>query len=136
MKKITQKSCAICHRPFCPDPRVGDRQRVCQNIQCQRQRKRLAQKRWLAENPDYFKGRYPELKEKILAYQHNKRSLKQQVQSNDIQDELTKYRNNLLSKLKKAMTIQDEITLKINIIQNSIQEVCTILYKTSYDNVF
>jgi hypothetical protein len=136
MKTITPKTCVICHCLFYPDPRVGDRQQVCKNIKCQQERKRLAQKRWLAANPDYFKGRYPELKEKIRANQRTKRLLKQQQKSYDIQDELSVLENRVLSSLKSAITIQDEITLKFTVIQNSLRQAFELLYKTSYDNVF
>ena len=112
MKKT--KVCMICKKPFIPDPRVGDRQKVCKNLHCQRQRKKLAQKQWLLKNPDYFKRRYPQLKEQILNYQksHSQQADKKAI---TIQDELIGYNNKLLRVLNKARTIQDELTLKISL---------------------
>jgi len=60
------KICEICHKEFKPDYRVVDRQRVCDRLACQQERKRRAQQAWLKKNPGYFKGRYPQLKDKIL----------------------------------------------------------------------
>ena len=110
MKKT--KVCMVCKKSFIPDPRVGDRQKVCKNLHCQRQRKKLAQKQWLLKNPDYFKRRYPQLKEQILNYQksHSQQADKKAI---TIQDELIGYNNKLLRILNKARTIQDELTLKI-----------------------
>ncbi|MDZ7292872.1 MAG: hypothetical protein ONB42_23335, partial [candidate division KSB1 bacterium] len=63
MNPTPTKICEICHVAFTPDPRVGDRQRVCRKLRCQLERKRRAQKNWLAQNPDAFRGRYPKLQQ-------------------------------------------------------------------------
>jgi len=36
---------------------------VCSNADCQKKRKKKYQKKWQEENPNYFRGRYPHLKE-------------------------------------------------------------------------
>lgn len=49
--------CQFCGRFFCPDPRVGARQKSCGQTECRKKRKQAAQLRWTQNNPDYFKGR-------------------------------------------------------------------------------
>jgi len=124
------KVCMICKKSFIPDPRVGDRQKVCKNLHCQRQRKKLAQKQWLLKNPDYFKRRYPQLKEQILNYQkrHSQQAGEKAV---TIQNELSGYNNKLLRMLNKAMTIQDELTLKISLTKQPLFTAISLIYKTS-----
>lgn len=127
---INQKVCIICNEKFTPDPRVGDRQKVCKKTHCKLQRKKLAQQNWVRQNPGYFKGRYLQLKDQILA---NKR---QQAQSKStacsgIQDELTYNQNRLLTALKYIMSIQDEITRKITKGKYYLQDILTLVYKTS-----
>lgn len=55
--------CEFCGRFFVPDRRVGNRQRSCSNALCRKKRKQGAQKRWVAENPGYFCGRYEVVKQ-------------------------------------------------------------------------
>lgn len=124
------KVCIICKENFVPDPQVGDRQKVCSKTFCKLQRKKLSQQNWVRKNPDYFKGRYPQLKEQILA---NKR---QQAQSRSkvcfrIQDKLTSNQNKLLTALEYFMRIQDEITRKITKSKSCLQDTLTLVYKTS-----
>ena len=108
----TTKTCEVCHCQFKPDPRVGDRQRVCRKLSCQKERKRRSQRAWLKKNPDYFKGRYPLLKEYILPYQKrcpNKRPADRKTKI--IQDKIIFINNKpLLGIEKDALTIQDKIT--------------------------
>lgn len=59
---VLKKQCQFCGRFFRPDRRVGNRQKSCFRQNCQKKRKQAAQKRWMANNPDYFKGRYEETK--------------------------------------------------------------------------
>ena len=66
------KVCIVCNETFTPDPRVGDRQKVCNKTYCKLQRKKLAQHNWVQKNPGYFKGRYPQLKDQILANKKRK----------------------------------------------------------------
>ena len=47
------KPCRICRQWFRPDPRVGERQKVCSNPRCQRTRRQRNQEDWRGRNPDY-----------------------------------------------------------------------------------
>jgi hypothetical protein len=42
---------------FAPDPRVGERQHVCQREECQAERHRRDQAEWYRRNPGYFIAR-------------------------------------------------------------------------------
>jgi predicted nucleic acid-binding Zn ribbon protein len=102
------KQCEFCGSDFEADPRVASRQRACQSLSCQQQRKRQAQQTWVAKNPDYFKGRYAELKRWLAdhpgylkAYRTHKR------QPCDIQDEISPEKTVPVSVLAD---IQDELT--------------------------
>jgi len=123
------KICEICHVAFTPDPRVGERQRVCQKLDCQLERKRRAQKNWLAKNPDAFRGRYPKLQQwlaKHPSYLKNYRARQKQLAApapGDIQDELTGCQNSSLTQLRQLMDMQDEITAKITACKQSLQEL-------------
>jgi len=57
------KRCLFCGQFFIPDPRVGDRQKACHREPCKRKRKTVAQRRWCENNPGYFEGRYPYVKQ-------------------------------------------------------------------------
>ena len=125
-----EKVCIVCHEIFTADPRVADRQKVCNKTYCKLQRKKRAQQNWLRKNPGYFKGRYPQLKEQILA---NK---KKKVQSKPkacfrIQDKLTSNQNKLLTALETLMNIQDEITRRITTTKYCLKDTLTLVYKTS-----
>ena len=67
MKSKIAKTCIICQDTFYPDRRVEKRRKVCDKLYCKLEHKRQSQQKWLKANPDYFKGRYPQLKEKIMA---------------------------------------------------------------------
>lgn len=112
IKPIFKKRCIICKDEFTPDPRVGDRQKVCSKLACKLQRKKLAQQHWCARNPDYFKSRYPLLKEQILANQR-KSPRKQPVSPPTIQDKIIRWLQSMLKATRQLATIQDELTSKI-----------------------
>jgi hypothetical protein len=57
------KRCLFCGQFFIPDPRVGDRQKACHRESCKKKRKAVAQRRWCKNNPGYFQGRYPYVKQ-------------------------------------------------------------------------
>ena len=57
MGPMKKRPCAICRKWFEPDPRVGDRQRVCSDPECQRKRQAQNQAAWLARQPGYFLAR-------------------------------------------------------------------------------
>ena len=116
-KPIITKRCIVCKEEFTPDARVGHRQKVCQKFACKLQRKRIAQKRWCYNNPDYFKNRYPSLKAQILKNQQ--KSVQNISESTPtIQDEITIFTNRLLRAVTKIKTIQDELTYKITVINS------------------
>lgn len=128
--KNTEKVCIICNEKFTPNPRVGDRQKVCNNTYCKLQRKKRAQQHWVRKNPGYFKGRYLQLKDQILA--NNKRLAQSKPRACfSIQDELTFNQNKLLTALEYLTSIQDEITHKITMSKYCLQDTLTLVYKTS-----
>jgi hypothetical protein len=142
MENSLFKICEICHKEFEPDYRVADRQRVCKKFNCQQERKRRAQHAWLKKNPGYFKGRYPELKDKILDRQKKLKTEKAKklsvssAVSATIQDELILNNNMLLTQLGAMLTIQDEITSKFIICNRHLHQLKTRLYKTIEPAVF
>ncbi|MGH7600670.1 MAG: hypothetical protein ACREOI_30300 [bacterium] len=127
MSENHTKICEICHVAFTPDQRVGERQRVCQERHCQQERKRRAQKNWLAKNPDAFRGRYPKLQQWLAKhpdYLKNYRARQKQLAPpgrGDIQDELTGCQNSSLMQLRQLVDVQDEITAKITACKQSLQ---------------
>ncbi len=117
-KEAGQKRCGYCGKYFRPDYRVGERQKACKDRLCQARRKKEAQKRWLENNPGYFKGRYTEIKEWRKAhpdYQRRWRA-RRRAKRREIQDEITPskpvitIRLVIPAKLLKG-EIQDEIRL-------------------------
>jgi hypothetical protein len=57
-----RKRCRFCGDLFPVDRRLKGKQFSCSRPECQLRRKQAGQERWLARNPDYFKGRYPKVK--------------------------------------------------------------------------
>ena len=132
-----RKNCEICQTAFEADPRVGERQRVCRQIACQRERKRRAQQQWVAKNPGYFAGRYPQLKiwlttrPEYLKTYRQARSSAPMPASGDIQDESTPdFSKHLLA----ARDIQDEISAKLNKSRQHLEQIC-LIYKRSSASV-
>lgn len=58
-----KRPCGICRRWFEPHPRAGERQRVCSERACQRERHRRADNAWHARNPNCDRKR--RLKERL-----------------------------------------------------------------------
>ncbi len=52
-----KRPCSKCRRWFEPDARVGDRQRACGAVDCQRARHAEADRAWRAANRDYDRDR-------------------------------------------------------------------------------
>lgn len=103
------KHCEFCGKFFVPDPRVGARQRACSRPECRKSRKQVAQREWLArQEPGYFAGRYPYVKEW--------RQRRRQAAGSVIQDEISNAKP--VQKLvlwipaSRLGMIQDEITLR------------------------
>jgi hypothetical protein len=131
MKSEIAKTCIICQGIFYPDRRVEKRQKVCDKLSCKLERKSQSQRNWLTHNPDYFKGRYCQLKDQILKNKKNKTFQVKAPPSLGIQDELTSYNNNLLTLLHTIRSIQDEITDKITKTKLHIKKSINIVYKTN-----
>jgi len=49
---LRKRPCRICRRWFAPHPRAGDRQRVCGDAECQRERHRRACTSWREQQGD------------------------------------------------------------------------------------
>jgi hypothetical protein len=102
------KQCEFCGRFFVSDPRVGNRQRACSRPECGKARKRASQKAWLGNEPGYFYGRYPYVKE----WRQKRRSTASEM----IQDEIPPSKPVLklvcLLPASHCSMIQDEITLR------------------------
>ena len=63
-----KKRCAYCHRAYRPDPRTAGFQKSCSAPTCRRKRKQEAQAKFLKENPNYFRGRYGQIKKWLAAH--------------------------------------------------------------------
>ena len=53
------RQCRYCGRDYVPDPRTAAIQKSCARTSCRKERRRQAQARYLAANPDVFQGLYP-----------------------------------------------------------------------------
>jgi hypothetical protein len=105
-----QKRCVYCGRYYKPDRRARRVQKSCQRPTCRARRKRESHKRWLEANPDYFKGRYSEIKawrEKHPDYQRLWRK-----KAREIQDEIPP------EKPVRTMVL----VIPDNMLQNEIQD--------------
>lgn len=77
------KRCEFCGRYFRAHRFVGSRQRACTEVGCKKKRKQSSQKSWLGKNPEYFRGRYGELKrwrDKHPGYQRQWRAKRREIQ--------------------------------------------------------
>jgi len=105
-----QKRCVYCGRFYKPDPRARMVQKSCQNPTCRAKRKRESHKRWLEANPNYFKGRYSEVKAWRKKHPDYQRLWRKKVR--EIQDEI------LPEKPVRTMVL----VIPDNILQNEIQD--------------
>jgi hypothetical protein len=135
------KSCEICGISFIPDPRVGDRQKVCFKTTCQLERKKRSQAAWLSRNPGYFKGRYPNTKAWLEAhpgYLETYRLKRKACVRADIQDELTclktmpeselgDIQDTLKACLNRHLMYRDDISLSTDI-QDELRLIIPIAY--------
>lgn len=132
MNHIIQKQCDICHEFFEVVPQVAKRQNSCDKLDCKLEHKRRYNQQWRAkkENADYFKGRYPELKQWLQrnpGYLKNYRAQRNSIakqKSNDIQVELTPINNNKLTvnTIKILNDIQVELNTNINNKKQQLQQ--------------
>ena len=111
----SKKKCRCCRRVFTPDPRVGDRQVCCQSEDCKKESKRISQKRWCRANPDYFHGRYEEIRlwrEKNPGYQKQWRRVRSEIQDEIARKKSVEPTRLMLPVCILKAEIQDEIRLK------------------------
>jgi len=132
MHDIQPRRCAVCDASFIPDKRVGARQQICFKLSCQQERKRRSQRRWLSQNPGYFQGRYPNLKQWLATHPgYLRRYRAGRPASGDIQDELTFCKHDVLGALQQSLDIQDEISSKITKSKKHLKGLRSVIYKTS-----
>jgi len=81
-----QTRCAYCGRYYRPDPRTRKTQKSCREAACRAKRKRESQRKWTKANPDYFKGRYVNVKEWRKQHPDYQRLWRKKVR--EIQDEI------------------------------------------------
>lgn len=130
MKSNIPKTCKICQDTFYPHKQVEKRQKVCDKLSCKRINKKRSQDIWKDKNPQYYTGRYPELKEQILENKKKKKQPKLKTQpSSGIQDELTCNKNSLLIELKDMKGIQDELTKIITKNKRHLNSSLKMVYK-------
>jgi hypothetical protein len=109
-----QKRCAYCGRYYRPDRRTRKTQKSCREAACRAKRKRESQRKWTRANPDYFKGRYVNVKEWRKKHPDYQRLWRKKVR--EIQDEIRPaepVRTMILVIPEKMLKneIQDEIRL-------------------------
>jgi hypothetical protein len=56
MKRRNRRKCLYCKEEFEVDVRSAKRQKCCRKPECRRASKAARQGRWLAKNPEYFRG--------------------------------------------------------------------------------
>ena len=52
--RVPQRRCAVCHHGFVPDPRVGERQKLCRRVECRKAHRESSQAAWRTAHPGYF----------------------------------------------------------------------------------
>ena len=75
---LSRRRCPFCRRWFDPHPRLKQRQKTCGQRDCRRQQKRKSNEQWRRENPAYFRGVYPQQKEKYGTRSDYRRHYRQQ----------------------------------------------------------
>lgn len=63
-----EKRCVYCHSSYRPDPRTAATQKSCPDPACRLKRKQEAHAKFLKDNPDYFRGRYGQIKRWLAAH--------------------------------------------------------------------
>jgi len=149
---MQNKICEVCGDVFTPKPQVGKRQRTCGKTECKRELHNRSQRKWMERNPDYYKGRYPYVKEWLKAHPDYQRNYRARIKENshkngefDIcrkawltcaygtpQDELTICEDSVLNKLKQVIDIQDKLISRISTNKRNLDQLTALIYKTSY----
>ena len=109
-----QKRCVYCGRYYRPDPRARKVQKSCRDPLCRSKRKRESQKRWVEQNPGYFKGRYVNVKEwrkHHPDYQRLWRKKRREIQDEIARSEPTRTMLLVIPEKMLKNEIQDEIRL-------------------------
>ena len=70
--KNRTRPCRICRKWFCPDPRVGERQKTCGDKDCQDKWHAKKCAEWNKKNPAYFREIY--LNKKLAVVKESSRS--------------------------------------------------------------
>jgi len=112
--KNGQKRCVYCGRYYRPDPRARKVQKTCLDGACRAKRKRESHKKWREANPDYFKGRYSEVKawrEKHPDYQRLWRKKLREIQDEIPPSEPVRTMVLVIPEKMLKNEIQDEIRL-------------------------
>jgi len=131
----TKGKCRCCRRVFTPDSRVGARQVCCQTEGCKKQFKRISQKRWCRANPDYFHGRYAELRlwrERNPGYQKRWRRGRSEIQDEIANKKSVESIRLMLPLCILKAEIQDEIRLKYK----RHQEVTALFVHDIQDEIY
>lgn len=147
-----KKKCSFCGRLFLPDPRVGERQKTCSREECRRQRKTLSQKRWVENNPDYFRGRYEHTRNWLDQHpgylrqfraSHPEYTEKNRIRSRERRNELARSEFDIQDKLKTQLIeisrirtrnlrfdIKDEIMTQQACLAQIMLKLMGLIYKT------
>lgn len=91
---MKKKRCPYCQTYFIPYPSVGQRQKACGRVECQKLHKAQNNKQWRKKNPKYYQGDYSRLKAWL----------------DEHPDYLKQYRQNhpeYIEKNKKAQSLRD-----------------------------
>ncbi len=113
-KKRRRRRCRFCRELFTADPRLKERQYACSAPRCQRQRKAASQQRWLARNPDYFKGRYHATKDWLKAHPgylkgYRRRHPKKRQRDNEARKERRREAKKRRADIQVAISLQEPV---------------------------
>ena len=108
MKLIKKRPCKICHKWFKPHPKAGDRQHVCSDPACQRERHRKSCEEWRNKNPDYDKENHLQIKIQ------NEREKIESGKNTSIDPVQT---------IELLTTVRDAVGLEVHVIINEITKV-------------
>ena len=75
---LPRRRCPFCCRWFHPHPRLKQRQKTCGRPECRQKQKQKSNQQWRTKSPDYFRGVYPQQKEKYGTRSNYRRHYRQQ----------------------------------------------------------
>lgn len=129
---VVKKRCAYCCKMFVPDRRVGDRQKAC-SPECRKLRKKDNNRSFSRNNPDYWCGRYDELKQwrsEHPDYQKSWRQTRKQIilPGTEIQAQMfRKALDNFEKNLLLLREIQAQIALQL---LDSVAKKAVVAYRS------